>query len=396
MARYKNIFDDEFRAKKVFIKFERKQKLYEKSPYNFTKKYGSSTRPVRSRINSQVVVKITSSSTNFNALTSHIRYISRNGSLEVITSENEIYKGRENIKKIAQTFNDAAYTIPTENDIFTNSLKEKRETLNMVFSMKDYANASTNQIRTAAIETIKQKYPNNHFVIAMHNDTDNPHCHLSLRIVDCFGKRIQPKKKDLDDLRKNFALELNKLGVSATTKIYHKFDKNTGEEINKNIFIKGTFAQKPKHKAHHYQVVNFGEAHFKFNLTNRKSFFVRYRSSKGKDVEIWGNDLKRVVKENNVLPGDYCRFVIEDEKPVKITIFDKKTKQMVEKTAYKKEWNVSIEGKNEKELKPLKRHKKNEYKFLKDKTITQEQEQTVNGHQNIKQVEKTKSKEAEI
>lgn len=368
--------DDIWKAKKVWRHFEKKQK----STYSYRnkKKYIIVSSKSRPKKNTEVVVKITGSSKNYGALKAHLRYISRNGNIPVMNENGEVFNGKEELKDLYQSYNNY-YKIPTEKFLQDNSLKERRETLNIVFSMKDFDNAPVKKIQKAAINTIKKKYPHNYFVIAMHNDTDNPHCHLSLKITDNFGKRINPKKADLNDLRKEFALELNKLNVEATATIRRRINTRTNEELEQNIYIKDEYNNEKingkKHKAHHYKVVDYGRANYKFDPKGEDSFYVRYRTSKGKDIEIWSKDLERVVAENNVLPNDYCRFVITGEEQL---VF--RTKQIIErdekrylqdviKTAYKKSWDVSIEGKNEKELKPLKEFTPTKTEVLNEKEL---------------------------
>ena len=363
--------DDEFRAKRVFLKFENKQNNFYKGPAGYKraiKKSNYFSSQEQYKKNTQVIVKITGNDGTFKKLKSHIRYITRNGEIGVYTSFGEIISGKENLKEIWDNFNKDGYRIPTEKELFTNCQKEKRETLHLVFSMKDYTNASMDQIRLAAMETIKQKYPNNYFVLAMHNDTAHPHCHLVLKTRDVFGRRIDPKKKDLDDLRKNFVLELNKLGVEASTRIKHKYDDKE-QEINTNIITvsdKNLWSKNKQnhHKPHYYQIVSFGQANYKFNPANESSYYVRYRTSKGKDIDIWANDLERVVTENNLKIGEYARLAITGEQAYEKTIYDKKTKRSYKKTIYKKTWDISVEGRAEKILKPLKKFSKPMYEII--------------------------------
>nr|WP_277620715.1 relaxase/mobilization nuclease domain-containing protein [Campylobacter blaseri] len=147
-----------------------------------------------------------------------MNYISRQGNIELVDSDYNLYSNKDEIKDACKNFN-SVYKIPTQNEIINFRQKEKRETYNIVFSMKEHSLAPVNKIRIAAINTIKKKYPDNYFVIAMHNDTDNPHCHLCLKSVNKNGKRVNIKKADLNELRKNFAIELRKLNIEATATI---------------------------------------------------------------------------------------------------------------------------------------------------------------------------------
>ena len=126
----------------------------------------------------------------------HLKYISRNGKLEVKSSDEEIFFGRDKIGDMSERFN-SFVEIPKTSEIKSLFLREKRETLNLVFSMKDHKLAPGNKIKKAATQVIKKKYPDNYFVIAVHNDTDNPHCHVCLKISDNFGVRIKTQTKKI-------------------------------------------------------------------------------------------------------------------------------------------------------------------------------------------------------
>nr|WP_321319281.1 hypothetical protein [uncultured Campylobacter sp.] len=50
----------------------------------------------------------------------------------------------------------------------------------------------------------------------LHQDTDNPHCHMVLKMVGNDGIRINPNKADLTNMRELFATRLRELGIKAT------------------------------------------------------------------------------------------------------------------------------------------------------------------------------------
>lgn len=364
----KILFDDEWKAKRVFTELDRKAK----STYAYKNTLGNYKNSIRkssgfgSNISAkkavakqtEVVVKITGASRNFGALKAHLKYISRNGKLEVETSGFNKYQGKEQLPEVANNFN-VGDEIPTETFIRDNNLKEQREALHFVFSMRDIEYANPKQIKESAMQTISELYPNNFYTIAYHGDTDNPHCHLVLKTIDINGKRINLKKRDLALIRSKFAENLREHGVEAKATI----NKNMMD--NKGIYVQGDF-KKPEHKPHHYQVINFGVAHYKFDPENRMSYFVRYRTSKGKDIDIWADDLERVIKEHKIQIGEYCRFAITDEEPKTIKIQDKKSKKWYEKTVYKKTWDVSIEKRAEKILNPLKKFTPNQYREVEE------------------------------
>ena len=115
--------DDEFRAKRVFLKFENKQNNFYKGPAGYKRAikksnyFSSQEQYIK---NTQVIVKITGNDGTFEKLKSHIRYITRNGEIGVYTSFGEIISGKENLKEIWDNFNKDGYRITTEKELFTN------------------------------------------------------------------------------------------------------------------------------------------------------------------------------------------------------------------------------------------------------------------------------------
>ncbi|MDA3048213.1 MobP1 family relaxase [Campylobacter sp. JMF_08 NE1] len=352
--RKKKVFDDEWKAKKVWTALDKKSK----SSYAYKNKLGkyknrtitqSSKPSFLQEPQKEVVVKITGSNTTLNGLRAHLNYISRHGE-EIMTSDFEVF-GKGELKKATDSFN-KYYEIPTQNDLEKNNQKEKREALHIVFSMKDAQYAPPSKIKASAMKTISEMYPNNHYAVAVHTNTDNPHCHLVLKVKDIWGDRINPHNADLQKMREKFAENLRDLGVEAVA------TKKKGKVIE-NYYYDST-----RHKPHHYEVVDFGRAPYKFNQDNQESFFVRYRTSKGKEIDIWADDLERVVAENDINIGEYVRFAIVDETPKTIRKFDKRKNQYIEKTFYKKTWGASIENRAEKVLNPLKHFTPNDYKII--------------------------------
>lgn len=377
----KKFFDDEFVAKKVwqdFIKKRRSATAFKIKQSRIPSQSPKNTNPFSSPHNAEVVIRVTGASCDFNRLKAHLCYISRNGELEVFSSD-EItsFKGKENIVNIANSFNEY-YEILSEKELKDNNIKPKREALHIVFSMKHYHNATTEQIKEASMNTIKQMYPHHHFVIARHDDTDNPHCHMVLKLKGDNGIRINPNKADLANIRELFARELRDLGVDAKAT---RKSRAFGE-----IKLNGT--ENFGHKPHHYMVKDFGKAPFGFDSKNDMSYFVTYTTSKGKDITIWAKDLERVVSYNNIKRGEYCRFAITDEVPRTITIKDKKQPNIIyTKVVYEKKWNVSVEKRLERELNPLKRSSKSTYSTHKiqpqeQSTHSQEYTQTQEHTQN--------------
>lgn len=141
MSRSIRIFDDEIIAKKVFTKIENASKLplnyINKNRDKYTKdiKTGKLISKNMFRKNTEVVVKITSGSKNSQALSKHLDYISRDGNVELITNDFDRYAGEDEILEVKRIFKNEGAPIP----LYKEGAKEKRHTINMVFSMKEHS-----------------------------------------------------------------------------------------------------------------------------------------------------------------------------------------------------------------------------------------------------------------
>lgn len=216
---YKNFEEEDFwKTKKVSD--TKTKKLYRttlkktNSPF-YVKKYGIHSYTSKSN---QVLVKITGGSKNTDFLKRHINYISRNGALEIFTSASKTnFNGVDQRNQVFE-FLKAGVLLsePKEN----NNIKE---TYNIVFS---FPNASGDEIKNASMSLLKKKFPDNPFIIAIHNDTDNPHCHIIIKRENYkTGKKLSFSPAELATLRKEFAKELNNLGISQA------FDKEKTKRI---------------------------------------------------------------------------------------------------------------------------------------------------------------------
>lgn len=415
--RLKTYLDDDnfFKAKKVWSEFERKQSKYFNSPQSFkdkiwnnyisskgfiTQKFNKAQRDYTTKLltkkngyNSQVLIKITGADKNFNQLKNHIKYISRDELLDVFINDpsggGDIFCSK-NLDEIAASFQDGIYNIPSKKGIEEDqNLKEKNEVLHMVFSMKGENNIPVDEIKNAAMKTIKEKLPNNHFILAIHNDTNNPHCHLDLKTVDCNGNRIKITPANLDALRSEFAQNLTDLGYKATN--FSRKQKEFAKDKYPNPW--------DGHKPHHYKITGYGKAKYNFSLEDHieESYYVKFETKQGKETILWGKHLEKLMNEHNITNGDWVRFAVTDQEAVKKKIYDKKTKKWYEKTVYKNVWDCSVEGKREIELKPLSdsEKKKSEYKILGEDGLKTPnvilQNQIINKRQNQAGVSKAQS-----
>ena len=273
MARRLRLFDDELLVKRVFTKIENGSK----SSYNYKKKNYKNYNTNKNKNNprgKEAVIKITGNSKNLNSFKRHIEYITRDFELPLYDNYVNIYDGKDDIKDYIELFNiDGA--IPEYEDT---RKRERREVLNFVFSMKEHNTTPKEKLIVAVIKSVKEKYPNNPACFSFHGDTDNPHVHCDLKIQDINGKRIDVKIADLNKLRQDFAKNLRDLGIEAyATRRYEKYDLDKDKNINPDTTIqdkKFTGINEDNIKNHHYEIVDFGKAKYKFDEQAKDSFFI--------------------------------------------------------------------------------------------------------------------------
>ncbi|EEU8090623.1 spore coat protein CotH, partial [Campylobacter coli] len=213
-------------------------------------------------------------------------------------------------------------------------------------------------------------------------------CHVCLKVADKNGKRINPKKADLANLRAEFAKALNELGVEAKATNKKQREVEINQEFSVKLNTNNEINQAPKIKMHYYQIMDFGEANYQFSTDKnaKKSYYVSYKTKKG-ITTIWGQDLERVVRENKVLRGEYARFKIvgQEEYEIKRKAKINNKWQEVIKTLKKPIWEVSVIGR-EKDLKQINKAKTTKkYKIIQDKGVNNERDYTKQYRQRVLQ-----------
>ena len=155
----------------------------------------------------EVMVKITGRTKSVAHLKSHLAYITRNGELDAETEQGSTLAGRSGLKDLQQRWEDDA------------GLDDKRRrdaslSVNIILSMPAGTDAVAvkDSARAFAIETFGG---NRDYVFVQHLDDKHPHVHLTVRSLGHDGKRLNPRKADLQAWRERFAGELRLRGIAA-------------------------------------------------------------------------------------------------------------------------------------------------------------------------------------
>ncbi|MBR0883027.1 MULTISPECIES: relaxase/mobilization nuclease domain-containing protein [Bradyrhizobium] len=154
----------------------------------------------------EVMVKITGRTKDVAHLKSHLAYITRNGELDAETEQGATLAGRSGLKDLQQRWEDDA------------GLDKRRRdgllSINIILSMPAGTDAIAvkDSARAFAIETFGD---NHDYVFVQHLDDKHPHVHLTVRSLGHDGKRLSPRKADLQAWRERFAGELRLRGIAA-------------------------------------------------------------------------------------------------------------------------------------------------------------------------------------
>ncbi|KVU84296.1 DNA polymerase [Burkholderia ubonensis] len=157
----------------------------------------------------EVMVKITNqpgSRSGMNAIRAHLEYISRNGDVELEDQDGESISGWHHVQDLAHMWRHAGRGIAEES--------RRREAFNVMLSMPPGTNRAA--VREAARTFARDVFGDNHdYVFAAHNDEAHPHVHLMVLARGRNGRRLNPRKADLQRWRESFAHELRERGVEA-------------------------------------------------------------------------------------------------------------------------------------------------------------------------------------
>lgn len=155
----------------------------------------------------EVVVKITGRTRDGGHLSSHLLYISRNGALPLEGPDGERLEGRAAVRMLAE---DWMAEVAAERG----RRRDSSVSLSIVLSMPPGTEAFRTQdaSRDFAARIFGETHP---YVFACHTDERHPHVHLTVRMLGEDGRRLNPRKADLQQWRETFATALRARGIEA-------------------------------------------------------------------------------------------------------------------------------------------------------------------------------------
>src|SRR5678815_3074334 len=171
----------------------------------------SRAQAIRSRIEAtvrrapQVMVKVTGGGRGMAAIRAHFRYISKNGRLDIEDDRGLVERGKEALKGIERQWQYGGAFIGEES--------HRREAFNVMLSMPRGTDPLI--VQKAAREFAKTEFADHRYVMVLHDHQANPHVHLSVKAESKNGRRLNPRKADLQRWRETFAEKLRGWGIDA-------------------------------------------------------------------------------------------------------------------------------------------------------------------------------------
>lgn len=157
----------------------------------------------------EVMVKITnkaSSAQGIGAVRRHLRYISRNGQVDLEDQNGNSISGLDALRGLTKTWQLGGWGIP--------DTSTRREVFNILLSMPPGTNRQA--VRDAARDFAALEFGDGRqYVFAAHDDEAHPHVHLSVQVRGPDGRRLNPRHEDLRRWRERFAEQLRAHGVEA-------------------------------------------------------------------------------------------------------------------------------------------------------------------------------------
>jgi hypothetical protein len=153
----------------------------------------------------QVMVKVTGGGRGMKAIAAHLRYISKNGRLEIEDERGQKMRGKDALRDLADDWRFGGSLIEDASD--------RREAFNIMLSMPRGTDPLT--VQWAAREFAKIELADHKYVMVLHDHQANPHVHISVRAESKHGRGLNPRKTDLHRWRETFAAKLRERGIEA-------------------------------------------------------------------------------------------------------------------------------------------------------------------------------------
>ncbi|MGE0315910.1 MAG: hypothetical protein AB7P21_30205 [Lautropia sp.] len=179
----------------------------------------------------EVMLKVSSAGRSGSRIVANLKYISRRGQIELEDQDGRVYAGKHAVADVFDSWQDEhpipmqeAVVVAGSGDASAEEVSRRggrRESLQIVLSMP--VGTPHVELQRAVREFAGDAFGGHQFAMAFHTfDTDpdpnpspHPHVHLTVKAVSRSGKRLNPRKADLQVWREAFAKRLRDNGVDA-------------------------------------------------------------------------------------------------------------------------------------------------------------------------------------
>lgn len=153
----------------------------------------------------QVMIKITSGSKTTKAMKKHLDYLSREGELELTDQDGNPIAGDDALIDLVWAWENTGPKLDEGAD--------RKEAFNIVFSMPE--GTDPRALADAVRATAGVEFAGHQWVMVQHFDEPQVHAHVAVKAEALDGRRLNPRKGDLQRWRERFAYELRDRGVEA-------------------------------------------------------------------------------------------------------------------------------------------------------------------------------------
>ena len=172
----------------------------------------------------QAIVKVTSYGKGTNKILNHLAYISRNFDLPIEDQDRSLLTKREEVIDLLSSWN----------SIYFDNRKNGRDTVHMVFSAPP--GTSRDVFKQLTKEFLNDEYGGAHdYLFVPHNDTEHPHIHSVICLRSVEGKKLDPRKEYLNQLRKRFAEKCREQGIYVEAS--RRFERGLSGKSVKSEFV---------------------------------------------------------------------------------------------------------------------------------------------------------------
>lgn len=172
----------------------------------------------------QAILKVTSYGKGVNKILQHIAYITRNFDLPLEDQDQSLLKSS----------NDASDLLSSWQSIYFDKKANSRDTVHLVFSAPP--GTCRNTFKELTREFLSEQYEGEHdYLFVQHDDTEHPHIHSVICLRSINGQKLDPRKKYLHELRKQFAEKCRDNGIMLDSS--KRFERGLSGKSVKSEFV---------------------------------------------------------------------------------------------------------------------------------------------------------------